>query len=71
VFGYIFAFSIKNSSVYDCAVDQALKDPRVIGLLGPDVKPGFFAWISNCAQAAQLMPSMGRAMRDLDMVFVG
>lgn len=47
VFGYIFAFSMVGSREYDCAVEQARKNPRVIEALGGNIEPGNFAWISS------------------------
>lgn len=47
LFGYIFAFSMKDSREYECAVGYALKDPAVTDALGKDVTAGNFAWISS------------------------
>lgn len=47
VFGYIFAFSMKGTREYRCAVNFALNSPEVREALGDDVSAGNLAWISS------------------------
>ena len=62
LFGYIFAFSMKGTDSYNCAVQQALSDPRVTEALGDDVKPGFFVWLSSSTSGSGVSNSYYRLL---------
>ncbi|HSD84527.1 MAG TPA: cytochrome c oxidase assembly factor Coa1 family protein [Anaerolineae bacterium] len=44
---FIFGFSIKNSVLYKCAVQEAQGSADVVKLIGAPIKAGTFAWISS------------------------
>ena len=44
---FIFGFSIKDTTLYKCAVQLTQNNPEVVRLIGTPIKPGTFAWITN------------------------
>ncbi len=44
---FILGFSIKNSVLYKCAVQEAQSSADVVKLIGTPIKAGTFAWVSN------------------------
>jgi hypothetical protein len=42
---YIFGFSVKTSAEYDCVIQMASQNARVVAVTGEPIKPGLFAWI--------------------------
>lgn len=62
VFGYIFAFSMKGTREYRCALEHAKGDPEVIKTLGENIAQGTFAWISSYESGGGVVTSYFRVL---------
>lgn len=47
LFGYIFAYSMKGTESYNCALKLARENPQVAAELGANPEPGFFVWTGS------------------------
>lgn len=46
-FVYTFLFSMKGTEIYNCAVSEALKNPKITEKIGTPIETSFWVWMDS------------------------